>query len=46
VLSDGGVDCTEGMRRAAHRMLDLARLHAVHLALLMDVSAACGSQVT
>jgi uncharacterized protein YbbK (DUF523 family) len=45
VLTDGGADCTEGMRRAAHRMLDLARAHDVHLALLMDISAACGSQV-
>jgi uncharacterized protein YbbK (DUF523 family) len=45
VLTDAGDDFTEGMVRAARRMLDLARAHDVRLALLMDISAACGSQV-
>jgi uncharacterized protein YbbK (DUF523 family) len=45
VLTDRGDDGTAGMLRGAYRMLDVARTHAVHLALLMDVSAACGSQV-
>ncbi|MGH6970325.1 MAG: DUF523 domain-containing protein, partial [Caulobacteraceae bacterium] len=45
VLSESGEDWTAGMIAAAHRMLELARAHAVHLAVLMDISAACGSQV-
>jgi uncharacterized protein YbbK (DUF523 family) len=45
VLTDDGDDWTDGMVRAAHRMLEVARAHEVRLALLMDVSAACGSQV-
>ncbi len=45
VLSDAGEDWTQGMIAAAHRMLELAISHAVHLAVLMDISAACGSQV-
>jgi uncharacterized protein YbbK (DUF523 family) len=45
VRTDDGEDWTEGMVRAAHGMLELALSHDVDLALLMDVSAACGSQV-
>jgi uncharacterized protein YbbK (DUF523 family) len=45
VLSESGEDWTEGMIAAAHRMLELARENAVHLAVLIDISAACGSQV-
>lgn len=45
VFTESGTDWTEGMIRAAHRMLAVAREHRVHLAMLMDVSAACGSQV-
>jgi uncharacterized protein YbbK (DUF523 family) len=45
VLTESGVDWTEGMIRAAHRMLAIAREQRVHLAMLMDISAACGSQV-
>jgi uncharacterized protein YbbK (DUF523 family) len=45
VMSDAGDDWTHGLLRAAHKMRDLATEHAVHLALLMDVSAACGSSV-
>jgi uncharacterized protein YbbK (DUF523 family) len=45
VLSESGEDWTQGMIAAAHRMLELARENAVHLAVLMDISAACGSQV-
>jgi uncharacterized protein YbbK (DUF523 family) len=33
------------MLRAAQAMLRFAQDHDVHLALLMDISAACGSQV-
>lgn len=45
VLSESGEDWTEGMIAAAHRMLALARENEAHLAVLMDISAACGSQV-
>ena len=52
VLTDDGQDWTDGLRRAARAMLDVARSHDVRLALLMDISmdimdisAACGSQV-
>jgi uncharacterized protein YbbK (DUF523 family) len=45
VLSESGEDWTEGMIAAAQRMLQVARENEVHLAVLMDISAACGSQV-
>jgi uncharacterized protein YbbK (DUF523 family) len=45
VLSDAGEDWTEGMIKAAREMLSRATSNKVHLAILMDISAACGSQV-
>jgi uncharacterized protein YbbK (DUF523 family) len=45
VRTDDGQDWTDGMLSAADHMLDVARTNDVHLALLMDVSSACGSQV-
>jgi uncharacterized protein YbbK (DUF523 family) len=45
VISSTGEDWTAPMLEAAHAMLDLARREHVRLALLMDISAACGSQV-
>ena len=45
VLSENGEDWTAGMLVAARRMLAEARAHDVELAILMDMSAACGSQV-
>ena len=45
VLSADGVDWTAGMIAAAHEMLRVARQAEARLAVLMDVSAACGSQV-
>jgi uncharacterized protein YbbK (DUF523 family) len=45
VLTDEGEDWTDGMVRAARRMLELAQENVVRFALLMDTSAACGSQV-
>ena len=45
VKTDDGDDWTDGMIRAAHRMLDIGRTHQAHLAVLMDISSACGSQV-
>ncbi len=45
VVSDAGDDWTEPMLRAADTMVAVAGHNRVHLALLTDVSAACGSQV-
>jgi uncharacterized protein YbbK (DUF523 family) len=45
VLSDGGDDWTEGMCEAAAKMRELAVDCRAHVALLMDISAACGSSV-
>jgi len=45
VLTESGTDWTEPMVRAAEKMLDLARTERVTMAILMDMSAACGSQV-
>lgn len=45
-LAEDGSDWTEGMVKAAYAMRDLARREGVDLAILMDVSGACGSTVT
>jgi uncharacterized protein YbbK (DUF523 family) len=45
VVTSAGRDCTREMLDAAHTMLERARAEDVRLALLMDISAACGSQV-
>ncbi len=45
VLTDQGEDWTEGMIRAAEAMLRMATENRVDIAVLMDISAACGSQV-
>jgi uncharacterized protein YbbK (DUF523 family) len=45
VLSDTGEDWTAEILDAARAMLRVAQEHDVQLALLMDISAACGSQV-
>jgi uncharacterized protein YbbK (DUF523 family) len=45
VLTDGGEDWTAPMVAAAEQMLQLALFQKVRLAVLMDISAACGSQV-
>ncbi len=45
MISDAGDDWTEGIVRAAHEMLRVARESDVRFALLMDVSGACGSTV-
>jgi uncharacterized protein YbbK (DUF523 family) len=45
VLSSSGEDWTDGMLAAANAMLAMALENGVRLALLMDISAACGSQV-
>ena len=45
VLTESGKDWTEGMIRASEKMLAVAQKENVELAVMMDVSAACGSQV-
>lgn len=45
VLTDSGVDWTDGMIRASEKMLEIAQKERIDLAVLMDISAACGSQV-
>lgn len=45
VLDEHGADLTDGMIRGAEAMLAFAREHDVELALLTDMSGACGTQV-
>lgn len=45
VLTETGIDWTEGMIKASEKMLSIAREKQIELAVMMDVSAACGSQV-
>ncbi len=45
VVNDSGEDWTQGLVTASTTMRDRALEQAVHVALLMDISAACGSTV-
>jgi uncharacterized protein YbbK (DUF523 family) len=45
LVTSAGRDCTREILDAARTMLELAESEGVRLALLMDISAACGSQV-
>lgn len=45
VLTDDGDDWTDGMIAGAEAMLEVARRGDIHIAILLDISAACGSQV-
>jgi len=45
VLADTGEDWSEGMIKGAEAMLAVAQQHQIELAVMMDISAACGSQV-
>ena len=45
VLTESGIDWTEGMIKASERMLEIAKNENIEVAILMDISAACGSQV-
>ncbi|HQZ92201.1 MAG: DUF523 domain-containing protein [Flavobacteriales bacterium] len=45
-LAEDGTDWTDGMVKAACEMSDLALREKVELAILMDMSGACGSTVT
>jgi uncharacterized protein YbbK (DUF523 family) len=45
VLTATGEDWTAGMIKASEKMLEIAQGEKIELAVLMDISAACGSQV-
>jgi len=45
VINESGEDISKEMIRAAKKMLGIARSNEIELAIMMDVSAACGSQV-
>jgi uncharacterized protein YbbK (DUF523 family) len=45
VLTSSGVDWTDGMIRAADKVVEFAKTAQIELAIMMDTSAACGSQV-
>lgn len=45
VLTQSGYDVTDLMIKASLKMLHIAKINKVELAILMDVSGACGSQV-
>lgn len=45
VITASGIDWTEGMIKASEKMLEVAQRELIELAVLMDISAACGSQV-
>lgn len=45
VLTESGKDWTDGMIKASEKMLEMAKQENIELAVLMDISAACGSQV-
>ena len=45
VLSDSGIDWSDGMVKASEKMLEIAKRENIELAVMMDMSGACGSQV-
>lgn len=45
VLSESGIDWSDGMIKASERMLEIAKQENIELCVMMDISAACGSQV-
>lgn len=45
VLTESGIDWTKEMIRASEKMLEIARKNEIELAIMMDVSAACGNHV-
>ncbi len=45
VLTESGQDWTDGMIQASLKMLETAQSEKIEIAILMDTSAACGSQV-
>lgn len=45
VLTTSGLDWTAGMVAASEKMLEVAQTNKIELAIMMDVSAACGNHV-
>lgn len=45
VLTPSGQDWTNGMVKASEKMLEIASGNKIEIAVMMDISAACGSQV-
>jgi uncharacterized protein YbbK (DUF523 family) len=45
VITTSGIDWTEEMIRASEKMLETARKNNIELAIMMDISAACGNHV-
>ena len=45
VLTESGIDWSAGMIAASEKMLEIAQKEDIELAVMMDISAACGSQV-
>ena len=45
VLTSSGIDWSEGMIKASEKMLHVAKDNSIELAIMMDVSAACGNHV-
>ena len=45
VLTSSGIDWSEGMIKASEKMLQVAKDNSIELAIMMDVSAACGNHV-
>ncbi|MDP1725222.1 MAG: DUF523 domain-containing protein [Bacteroidota bacterium] len=45
VLTESGKDWTDGMIKASEKMFEIAKKEDIEIAILMDMSAACGSQV-
>lgn len=45
LLTESGKDWTDGIIKASEKMLDIAIKENIELAVMMDISAACGSQV-
>lgn len=45
VLTTSGIDWTSDMIKASGKMLEIARENEIELAIMMDISAACGNHV-
>lgn len=45
VITETGKNITKGMVEGAKKMVEIAQSNSIELAIMMDVSAACGSQV-
>jgi len=45
VLTTSGIDWTAGMIQASQKMLEIAETNHIELAIMMDISAACGNHV-